>query len=68
MGDIRDSSRDRLVLRPFVPGDLAELVEVHAEESFWWYPLAAAMTTEQTAVFLTGPSSATRRTVSALRR
>jgi RimJ/RimL family protein N-acetyltransferase len=43
----------RTIVRPFVPGDLAELVGVHAEESFWWYPLRAAMTTEQTAGFLT---------------
>ena len=43
---------DRLILRPFVPGDLAALIEVHAEESFWWYPLRAAMTMEQTAFFL----------------
>ena len=43
---------DRLVLRPFVPGDLADLVDLHAEESFWWYPLRAAMTAEQTAHFL----------------
>jgi RimJ/RimL family protein N-acetyltransferase len=42
----------RAVLRPFVHEDLAELVGVHAEESFWWYPLRAAMTTEQTAAFL----------------
>ena len=28
----------RLVLRPFTPGDLAELAVIHAEESFWWYP------------------------------
>jgi RimJ/RimL family protein N-acetyltransferase len=44
---------ERLVLRPFVTQDLAELVGIHAEESFWWYPLRAAMTTEQTAGFLT---------------
>jgi RimJ/RimL family protein N-acetyltransferase len=31
---------------------MAELVGVHAEESFWWYPLRAAMTEEQTANFL----------------
>lgn len=43
---------ERLVLRPFVPEDLAELVGVHAEESFWWYPLRGAMTTEETAAFL----------------
>ena len=43
---------DRLILRPFVPGDLGELIAVHAEESFWWYPLRAAMTAEQTEFFL----------------
>jgi RimJ/RimL family protein N-acetyltransferase len=43
----------RLVLRPFVPGDLGELAAIHAEESFWWYPLRSAMTREQTAHFLT---------------
>jgi RimJ/RimL family protein N-acetyltransferase len=42
----------RLILRPFVPGDLTDLVGVHAEASFWWYPLRAAMTAEQTASFL----------------
>jgi RimJ/RimL family protein N-acetyltransferase len=42
----------RLVLRPFVPEDLAALVGIHAEASFWWYPLRGAMTTEQTADFL----------------
>ena len=31
---------ERLVLRPFEPGDLDELVAIHAEESFWWYPRA----------------------------
>ncbi len=35
---------DRLVLRPFVPEDLDELAPIHAEESFWWYPLRAGMT------------------------
>lgn len=49
---IPELTTERLVLRPFVPGDMAELAEVHAEESFWWYPLRAAMTTEQTADFL----------------
>ena len=42
----------RLVLRPFVPGDLDELAVIHAEESFWWYPLRAAMSKEETAGFL----------------
>lgn len=43
---------ERLVLRPFVPDDIDELVVVHAEESFWWYPLRAAMTREETEQFL----------------
>ncbi|MGP0031410.1 MAG: GNAT family N-acetyltransferase [Acidimicrobiales bacterium] len=43
---------DRLVLRPFVHEDLAELAVIHAEPSFWWYPLRAGMTPEQTAAFL----------------
>ena len=43
---------DRLVLRPFVHEDLAELAVVHAEESFWWYPLRGGMTAEQTTGFL----------------
>ena len=43
---------DRLILRPFEAGDLADLAELHAEESFWWYPLRSAMTREQTEVFL----------------
>ena len=42
----------RLVLRPFGSDDLEPLIEIHAEESFWWYPLRAAMTAEQTAAFL----------------
>jgi RimJ/RimL family protein N-acetyltransferase len=42
----------RLVLRPFVPGDLDELAVIHAEESFWWYPLRSGMTKTETAGFL----------------
>jgi RimJ/RimL family protein N-acetyltransferase len=42
----------RLVLRPFEPEDLDELVVVHAEESFWWYPKRGAMTRDETAEFL----------------
>ena len=30
---------ERLVLRPFTEADLAELAPIHAEPSFWWYPL-----------------------------
>ena len=44
---------ERLVLRPFEEGDLDELVAIHAEESFWWYPRRAAMNAEDTAGFLT---------------
>jgi len=43
---------DRLVLRPFSHDDLAELAVVHAEPSFWWYPLRGGMSMEQTAGFL----------------
>jgi RimJ/RimL family protein N-acetyltransferase len=43
----------RLVLRPFVPADLEELVVIHAEDSFWWYPLRGGMDREQTEEFLT---------------
>jgi RimJ/RimL family protein N-acetyltransferase len=43
---------DRLVLRPFVAADLDELAPIHAEESFWWYPLRAGMSREQTEAFL----------------
>jgi RimJ/RimL family protein N-acetyltransferase len=43
---------ERTVLRPFVHGDLAELTRIHAEPSFWWYPLRGPMTEEDTAGFL----------------
>jgi RimJ/RimL family protein N-acetyltransferase len=43
---------EHLILRPFVLEDLAELTVVHADESFWWYPLRSGMTAEQTAGFL----------------
>jgi RimJ/RimL family protein N-acetyltransferase len=42
----------RLVLRPFGFGDLDELVTLHAEESFWWYPLRSAMSKDETTGFL----------------
>jgi RimJ/RimL family protein N-acetyltransferase len=42
----------RLVLRPFEAGDLPALVALHAEASFWWYPLRAAMSEEDTGEFL----------------
>jgi RimJ/RimL family protein N-acetyltransferase len=43
---------EHLILRPFVHDDLAELAPIHAEESFWWYPLRGGMSMEQTAGFL----------------
>ena len=58
---------ERLVLRPFTRADLDELVPIHAEDSFWWYPLRSAMSAEQTVAFLAGTSSATRPTASAWR-
>jgi RimJ/RimL family protein N-acetyltransferase len=42
----------RLVLRPFMPDDLDDLALIHAEASFWWYPLRAAMSKEETGEFL----------------
>jgi RimJ/RimL family protein N-acetyltransferase len=42
----------RLVLRPFVSDDVEELAPIHAEESFWWYPLRAGMSKVETAGFL----------------
>src|ERR1700722_4922591 len=38
--------------RPFVFGDLDELAALHAEESFWWYPLRSAMPKDETIGFL----------------
>jgi RimJ/RimL family protein N-acetyltransferase len=43
---------DRLVLRPFTLDDLPALVPIHAEASFWWYPLRGGMSEEQTKEFL----------------
>src|ERR1700722_10708256 len=43
---------DRLILRPFVHEDLSVLAVLHAEESFWWYPLRGGMSMEQTTGFL----------------
>ncbi len=43
---------ERLVLRPLEPGDLDDLVAIHAEPSFWWYPLRGPMPPEQTAQFI----------------
>ena len=43
---------ERLVLRPFTAADLAALVGLQAEETFWWYPLRRGMTDAETAAFL----------------
>ncbi|HSZ35508.1 MAG TPA: GNAT family N-acetyltransferase [Acidimicrobiales bacterium] len=43
---------ERLVLRPFTLDDLPALAVIHAEESFWWYPLRRAMSEEETKDFL----------------
>jgi RimJ/RimL family protein N-acetyltransferase len=43
---------ERLVLRPFTFDDLPALSVLHAEESFWWYPLRRGMSSEETKEFL----------------
>jgi RimJ/RimL family protein N-acetyltransferase len=43
---------ERLVLRPFTPDDLPVLTVLHAEESFWWYPLRRGMSEDETEEFL----------------
>jgi RimJ/RimL family protein N-acetyltransferase len=43
---------DRLVLRPFADDDLDALAGLHAEATFWWFPLRRGMTEEETAAFL----------------
>jgi RimJ/RimL family protein N-acetyltransferase len=43
---------DRLLMRPFVEDDLPLLTQLHAEESFWWYPLRRGMTVEESESFL----------------
>ena len=43
---------ERLVLRPFTEDDLGALAALHAEESFWWFPLRRGMTDDETADFL----------------
>jgi RimJ/RimL family protein N-acetyltransferase len=53
LGRIPTLTTERLVLRPFTPEDLAELAPIHAEESFWWYPLRAGMSENETREFLT---------------
>jgi RimJ/RimL family protein N-acetyltransferase len=43
---------ERLLLRPLASADLGALAAVHAEPSFWWYPLRGPMSEEDTAGFL----------------
>jgi RimJ/RimL family protein N-acetyltransferase len=43
---------ERLLLRPFVQNDQDDLSRLHAEESFWWYPLRRAMTPAESEGFL----------------
>lgn len=43
---------ERLVLRPLRGDDLDDLVALHAEASFWQYPLGRAQTPEETSEFL----------------
>ena len=43
---------ERLVLRPFTADDLPALTVLHAEESFWWYPLRRGMSEGETKDFL----------------
>jgi RimJ/RimL family protein N-acetyltransferase len=42
----------RLVLRPLTTDDLDELAVLHAEPSFWWYPLRRGQTRDETATFI----------------
>jgi RimJ/RimL family protein N-acetyltransferase len=49
---IETLNTDRLLLRPFVEEDLPSLAQLHAEESFWWYPLRRGMTVEESESFL----------------
>jgi RimJ/RimL family protein N-acetyltransferase len=43
---------ERLLLRPFTGDDRETLIRLHAEESFWWYPLRRAMTAAESEAFL----------------
>lgn len=43
---------ERLLLRPLESTDLPALKVLHAEPSFWWYPLGRGQTEEETEAFL----------------
>ncbi|MDQ6613900.1 MAG: GNAT family N-acetyltransferase [Actinomycetota bacterium] len=42
----------RLILRPLGWDDLAQLTELHAEASFWWFPKHRAMSARETRLFM----------------
>jgi RimJ/RimL family protein N-acetyltransferase len=50
--DIPTLTTERLVLRPFEGADLAALVVLHADPTFWWYPLRGPMSPDDTEKFL----------------
>jgi RimJ/RimL family protein N-acetyltransferase len=43
---------ERLILRPLGWEDLKALTELHAEESFWWFPLQRGLTGDETRLFI----------------
>jgi RimJ/RimL family protein N-acetyltransferase len=43
---------ERLILRPLGWDDLDALAELHAEASFWWFPLQRGMTADETRRFI----------------
>ncbi|HEX6393732.1 MAG TPA: GNAT family N-acetyltransferase [Acidimicrobiales bacterium] len=43
---------DRLILRPLRQTDLAALKLLHAEPSFWWFPLGRGQNEDETEAFL----------------
>lgn len=43
---------ERLLLRPFTPDDVDDLAALHAEPTFWWYPLRRSWTRTETEAYL----------------
>lgn len=43
---------DRLLMRAFTEEDLGPLTALHAEPSFWWFPLRRGMEPDETSRFL----------------
>jgi RimJ/RimL family protein N-acetyltransferase len=52
---------DRLILRPFVESDLDDLVVLHAEASFWWYPFQRGFSRAETIELLAGTQAKAER-------